>query len=65
MMQQDNVESESSLFEFIVGLLLTLISGFGLVGNIVAIVVLSKPAMKGSFHTLLIGKYFCYSHKAL
>jgi hypothetical protein len=29
---------------------------FGLVGNIVAIIVLSRPAMKGSFSSLLIGK---------
>lgn len=48
---------KTSTFEFVaVGLLLTLISVFGLVGNIVAIVVLSRPAMKGSFSSLLIGK---------
>ncbi len=45
-------------FEFVtVGLLLTLISIFGLMGNIVAIVVLSRPVMKGSFSSLLIGEY--------
>ena len=42
----------------LVGLLLTVISLFGLVGNIVAIVVLSRPTMKGSFSSLLIGEPF-------
>lgn len=51
---------ERTTFEFItVGLLLTVISIFGLVGNMVAIVVLSRPAMKGSFSSLLIGKSCC------
>lgn len=50
---QDN----SNMFEFITeGVLLTAVSIFGLVGNIIAIVVLSRPSMKGSFSTLLIGK---------
>ncbi|XP_059087497.1 FMRFamide receptor-like [Tigriopus californicus] len=49
---QDN----SNMFEFITeGVLLTAVSIFGLVGNIIAIVVLSRPSMKGSFSTLLIG----------
>lgn len=44
-------------FEFItVGILLTTISVFGLLGNVVAIIVLSRPVMKGSFSTLLIGE---------
>lgn len=51
---------ERTTFEFItVGLLLTVISIFGLVGNIVAIIVLSRPAMKGSFSSLLIGNLCC------
>ncbi len=41
----------------IVGIMLTAVSVFGLAGNIVAIVVLSQPEMKGSFSSLLIGKY--------
>ena len=46
-------------FKFItVGIMLSTISVFGLVGNIVAIVVLSRPTMKGSFSSLLIGKIF-------
>ncbi len=53
------------LFEFVVeGVLLTAVSLFGLVGNAVAIVVLSRPPMRGSFSTLLIGEgenrmYYC------
>ena len=52
-----NPKEKTTTFEFVtVGLLLTLISVFGLVGNIVAIIILSRPAMKGSFSSLLIGK---------
>jgi hypothetical protein len=48
---------KQNTLEFItVGILLTTISVFGLVGNIVAIIVLSRPVMKGSFSSLLIGK---------
>lgn len=44
-------------FEFVTqGLLLTAVSVFGLAGNIISIIVLSRPPMKGSFSTLLIGK---------
>ena len=50
-------DKETTLFEFtIVGVMLTGISIFGLVGNMVAIVVLSSPVMKGSFSSLLIGE---------
>ena len=49
---------ETTTFEFaVVGVLLTGISIFGLVGNIVAIIVLSNRVMKGSFSSLLIGKF--------
>jgi hypothetical protein len=48
----------TSTFGFIIeGVLLTAVSVFGLVGNIVAIIVLSRPTMKGSFSSLLIGKH--------
>ena len=44
------------MFEFVTsGVLLTAVSLFGLVGNVVAIIVLSRPSMRGSFSTLLIG----------
>ena len=44
-------------FKFaVVGVMLTIISVFGLAGNVVAIIVLSRPAMKGSFSSLLISK---------
>ena len=47
----------TSTFGFIIeGVLLSAVSVFGLVGNIVAIIVLSRPTMKGSFSSLLIGK---------
>jgi len=49
--------SADTLFEFVTeGILLTSVSLFGLVGNMVAIVVLSRPSMRGSFSTLLIGE---------
>ena len=50
-------QKDTTVFEFYtVGVLLTFVSVFGLVGNIVAIIVLSRPVMKGSFASLLIGK---------
>ena len=55
--EQDKKESYT-MFNFIIGLFLTIISVFGLVGNIVAIIVLSRPTMKGSFSSLLIGKSY-------
>ena len=50
-------QKETTMFEFItVGIMLTMVSMFGLAGNIVAIIVLSSPVMRGSFSSLLIGK---------
>ena len=50
-------QKETTMFEFItVGIMLTMVSIFGLAGNIVAIIVLSSPVMRGSFSSLLIGK---------
>ena len=52
-------QKETTMFEFItVGIMLTMVSMFGLAGNIVAIIVLSSPVMRGSFSSLLIGKLF-------
>ena len=52
-------QKETTMFEFItVGIMLTMVSMFGLAGNIVAIIVLSSPVMRGSFSSLLIGKVF-------
>ena len=51
------IELEVTPFKLVtVGILLTIISLFGLVGNVVAIIVLSNSTMKGSFSSLLIGK---------
>ena len=45
------------MVEFVVeGVLLMVVSVFGLVGNTVSIIVLSRPSMRGSFSTLLIGR---------
>ena len=45
------------MFTFIIeGVLLSIVSTLGVVGNVVAIFILSKPIMKGSFSSLLIGK---------
>ena len=50
-------QKETTMFEFItVGIMLTMVSMFGLAGNVVAIIVLSSPVMRGSFSSLLIGK---------
>ena len=55
--QSKNKKPETNMFEFIIkGVLLTSISIFGLIGNTIAIIVLSRPCMKGSFSTLLIGR---------
>ena len=44
-------------FEFAIGgVMVTMASLFGLIGNILAMIVLSKPAMKSKFNYILIGK---------
>ena len=44
-------------FEFVVpGVLLNIIGIFGLVGNILSICVLSRPAMRSSINCILLGK---------
>jgi hypothetical protein len=54
-----NVDSEWSFdvtFEFVVhGVLINSVGVLGLLGNVVSIVVLSRPQMKSSINTLLIG----------
>ena len=53
----DSAPPVSKTFDFVVeGVLLMIVSVFGVAGNIINIVVLSKPSMKGSFSTLLIGQ---------
>jgi len=50
------------MFAFIIeGILLSIVSIFGVVGNVVAIFILSKPLMKGSFSSLLIGMFNKYN----
>ena len=47
------------MFRFIIeGVLLTFVSAFGIIGNIIAIYILSRPIMKASFSTLLIGMWY-------
>jgi hypothetical protein len=49
-------------FEFIVhGILINSVGVLGLLGNVVSIVVLSRPQMKSSINTLLIGLVGCDS----
>lgn len=56
---QPRSDTRGDLYEFVIeGVLLTGVSLFGLIGNIVAIIVLSRPPMRGSFSTLLIGRIF-------
>ena len=59
-------QKETTMFEFItVGIMLTMVSMFGLAGNIVAIIVLSSPVMRGSFSSLLIGKVFKFVNSSI
>jgi hypothetical protein len=52
----EHVYEFSVLFEFVVpGVLLNTIGLLGLVGNIIAVVVLSRPQMKSSINVILIG----------
>ena len=49
-------------FEFVVhGILINSVGVLGLLGNVVSIVVLSRPQMKSSINTLLIGLVGCDS----
>lgn len=44
------------IFEFIIpGVLLNIVGFLGLLGNILSIIVLSRPQMKSSIHCLLLG----------
>ena len=50
-----------TMFRFITeGILLTVVSVFGIIGNILAIYILSRPVMKASFSTLLIGTFIAF-----
>ena len=52
--------SSSRTFEYIVdGILLNVVSIFGLIGTILAIRVLLKKSLRNSFSTLLVGLAVC------
>lgn len=52
--------SDGALFEFITnGILLNLVGVFGLFGNIISMIILSRPQMKSSINYLLIGLARC------
>ena len=54
------VELKDGLFEFIVsGVLLNLVSLFGILGNTISMIILSRPQMKSSINYLLIGLARC------
>ncbi|XP_051158767.1 FMRFamide receptor-like [Leptopilina boulardi] len=56
------VELKDGLFEFIVcGILLNLVSLFGIFGNTISMIILSRPQMKSSINYLLIGLARCDS----
>ena len=49
---------QNTFFEFVVpGVLLNGVGLLGLVGNILSIIVLSRPQMKSSINCILIGTY--------
>ena len=51
----DGSAPDSATFGFIFeGLLLTLVTAFGLVANAIAVVILVRPKMRSSFHFLLV-----------
>ena len=53
--QHSEIISDAS-FEFVIGgVLLSITSLFGLIGNILAMITLSKPSMKSKFNNILIG----------
>ena len=60
-MPEEEEEEESAgmkLFNMLVdGAVLTAVSCFGLVSNIIAVIVLTRPRMRGPFHTLLVRFY--------
>ncbi|KAK0076465.1 hypothetical protein PV326_010763, partial [Microctonus aethiopoides] len=52
--------NEGALFEFITnGILLNVVGIFGLFGNIISMIILSRPQMKSSINYLLIGLARC------
>lgn len=57
---QDEYDPNQSMFEFYVyGILLNLLGLIGIVGNIVTMVILSRPQMRSSINYLLIGLARC------
>lgn len=52
--------NDGALFEFITnGILLNLVGLFGLFGNVISMIILSRPQMKSSINYLLIGLARC------
>lgn len=57
---EQDMENESILFNFIAyGILLNVIGTFGIFGNIISMIILSRPQMKSSINYLLIGLARC------
>lgn len=55
-----DLELKDGLFEFIIcGVLLNLVSLFGILGNTISMIILSRPQMKSSINYLLIGLARC------
>ena len=53
-------EINSSLFDFIIyGVLVNLVGIFGIFGNAISMIILSRPQMKSSINYLLIGLARC------
>lgn len=62
ILNQEAWETFSIEFEFVVhGVMLCTVGLLGLLGNVVSIIVLSRPQMKSSINTLLIGLVSCDS----
>ena len=62
-MKVNNVTTYSEFFEFVVpGVLLNGVGLLGFCGNILSIIVLSRPQMKSSINCILIGNRILHIH---
>lgn len=58
--EEEDIENENILFNFVTyGILLNSVGIFGIFGNIISMIILSRPQMKSSINYLLIGLARC------
>ena len=65
MEQQDELPPYSVFFDFVIpGIFLNFVGLLGLLGNVLSIIVLSRPQMRSSINCILIGKKFALKTRA-